>query len=186
MTISTDRFTPMTKPDTYKVTTEIPADRQEEFMLMLNQFHTGETDHAAPIRQRAADREQGIASLKKLVEVAQGNSGQCRYVARFLAGVYNGPRFPIHLFSLTDLRAIDADLFEHCMSVLRMDSRPAKEVHTYFPNGSTLWEDMIKRWGLDQEQLEDAAQRLASYLEYEGKDSEQKALGRQLERLFKK
>ena len=58
---------------------------------------------------------RGVAALQRLFTVANRDSGQCRYIARFLLGLYNGMRFP---FDLTDLRAIDDDLFEDCMHVL--------------------------------------------------------------------
>lgn len=35
-------------------------------------------------------RAAGVEALKRLVAVAQGNSGQCRHVASFLLGLYNG------------------------------------------------------------------------------------------------
>lgn len=97
--------------------------------------------------------ETGIASLKYLYEVAQRDSGQCRYIAGFLAGLYNGYRFP---FNLIDLRCIDSALFDHCMNVLKMDRQPEKEVHEYFPDGGAKWEAMIRRWGLEDEQLKRA------------------------------
>lgn len=84
--------------------------------------------------------EAGIDALKRLYQVAQGDSGQCRYIARFLLGLYNGSRFP---FDLTDLRPIDDALFDDCMKVLRMDARVRQqEVHTYFRNGGQAWERM--------------------------------------------
>ena len=101
--------------------------------------------------------KRGVESLQALYEIAQGHSGQCRYVARFLAGLYNGVRFP---FDLTDLRALDEAIFEHCLAVLRMDARPAKEVHEYFPDGGHKWEAMIARWGLDKEQVTRARELL--------------------------
>ena len=73
---------------------------------------------------------RGVAALRRLYLVACRDSGQCRYIARFLLGLYNGMRFP---FDLTDLRAIDAELFDDCMAVLNMDARLTRqEVHTYF------------------------------------------------------
>lgn len=88
-------------------------------------------------------RADGEAALRRLFEVAHGHSGQCRYVAKFLLGCYNGQRFP---FDLTDLRCLDLALFEDCIAVLRMDSRPLKEVHTYFPNGGQAFEKLADDW----------------------------------------
>lgn len=151
------------RPETVRMTLEVPADRQDAFMRLWRDFIGADTRHDEAIRQNAADRNQGIASLRKLVEVAQGRSGQCRYIARFLAGLYNGPRFP---FDLTDLRPIDDELFEHALAVLRMDHAPQKEVHNFFVDGSKLWEErIIGDWELDKEAALHAAYLLAGFLE---------------------
>ena len=150
-------------PKTVRVTIDVPHERLEAFHRMYQEFLGADTAHDAAIRQRAADRDQGLASLRELVRIAQGNSGQCRYIARLLAGVYNGRRFP---FDLTDLRAIDDELFEHALAVLRMDHAPEKEVHNYFVNGSKLWEeDIIKGWDLDKETTLNAAYLVEGFLE---------------------
>lgn len=90
-----------------------------------------------------AIRAEGEAALKRLMPVAQGDTGQCGVVARFLLGLYNGPRFP---FDLTDLRRLDRDLMEDCLLVLRMDSSPEKEVHKYFEDGGKLFERLAQDW----------------------------------------
>uniref|UniRef100_UPI0039F6D996 DUF7673 family protein n=1 Tax=Sulfuriferula sp. GW6 TaxID=3345112 RepID=UPI0039F6D996 len=96
-------------------------------------------------RERPAIRAAGLEALKRLVELAQGDSGQCRYVASFLLSLYNGNRFK---FDLTDFRAIDKAIFDDCMAVLKMDRAPEKEVHCYFENGGALWEQMAKDWNV--------------------------------------
>lgn len=106
-----------------------------------------EPDEQTAQRKRGSDIEaDGVAALYRLYEVAQGDSGQCRHVAAFLAGCYNGPRFP---FDLTRLRALDTGLWQDCMAVLAMDRQPFQEVHQYFEDGRDKWETMIKRWALD-------------------------------------
>lgn len=141
------------------VTTSIPASEIEAFQAMVREFHLGKTEFHAAIRARQHDREQGLASLRHLYQMAQGHSGQCRYIARFLMGLYNGTRFP---FDLTDLRCIDLDLFEHCMAVLRMDRQPEREVHAYFEDGGSKWENMGSNWRvIDIEQVRQAAKDLA-------------------------
>jgi len=151
-----------------RITVEVDAGRQEAFSRLWREFITGRSPQEAVIRQRAADHNQGIASLRELVTVAQRSSGQCRYIAHFLAALYNGSRFP---FDVTDLRAIDPELWEHCMAVLRLDQHPEKEVHQYFVDGSKLWEErIIGKWNLDRDAALLAAQRLREYLEH--RDSE--------------
>lgn len=87
----------------------------------------------------------GIDALHRLMEVAQGHSGQCRYVANFLLSCYNGRRFRM---DLTDLRVLDLELFEDCMAVLEMDYQPYQEVHKYFENGQALFEKLAKDWNI--------------------------------------
>jgi len=93
--------------------------------------------------ERPAIQEAGQAALRRLLPVAQSDTGQAGVVARFLLNLYNGNRFP---FDNTDLRRLDYDLCEDCFAVLRMDSRPVQEVHTYFENGSKIWEQLAKSW----------------------------------------
>jgi hypothetical protein len=41
-------------------------------------------------------------------------------------------------------------MLEHCINVLRLDSRPAVEVRQYFPGGQVRWQTMIASWNLDK------------------------------------
>lgn len=91
------------------------------------------------------DHRKGWPALDRLFAVAHRDSGQPRYIAAFLLGLYNGRRFP---FDLTDLRCIDHELFDDCMLVLRMDRWPMKEVHCYFDNGGKRFEDLAKLQGI--------------------------------------
>jgi hypothetical protein len=105
--------------------------------------------------QRPVILKEGVAALTRLFEVAQGDSGQCRYVAKFLLGCYNGKRFP---FDLTDFRCLDTALFNDCMAVLQMDVQPEKEVHEYFPDGGRKFEQLVADWSLvDVSKLTSAA-----------------------------
>lgn len=90
---------------------------------------------------------RGAAALQRLFAVAHRDSGQCRYTACFLLGLYNGRRFP---FDLTDLRAIDDALFNDCMTVLRMDARLTRqEVHLYVEGGGKAFEQLAKDWSVE-------------------------------------
>ena len=66
------------RPRTVSVTLEVPAERQEAFMRLWREFASGETPQDEAIRQRACDREQGIASLQALVKVAQAGNFGCK------------------------------------------------------------------------------------------------------------
>lgn len=98
-----------------------------------------------------AIRERGEAALRRLLPIAQSDSGQCRHVAAFLLGLYNGNRFK---FDLTDLRCVDRAIFDDCMDVLQMDSTSWKEVHTFFPKGGAQFEQLADDWRIpDREKL---------------------------------
>lgn len=113
---------------------------------------------------------RGVESLKVLWDVANRDSGQCRFIAAFLLALYNGLRFP---FDPTNLRCLDRALYEHCMNVLHMDARLCRqEVHCYFEHGDARFQQLAKDWQLvDHVALQ---QQLKAYQERFGElDSEQ-------------
>jgi hypothetical protein len=91
-----------------------------------------------------AIRLEGEAALRRLLPIAQRDTGQSSVIARFLLNLYNGERFP---FDMTDLRRLDYELFDDCMAVLKMDFQPAQEVHRYFKDGNAKWEALAINWG---------------------------------------
>lgn len=100
------------------------------------------------IRQRIKDdRIAGADALRRLLPIAQGNSGQCKSVARILLGLYNGVRFPL---DLTFLRCLDYKILDDVLAVLRMDANALQEVHLYFTNGGQVFEQLAKDWGFEQ------------------------------------
>jgi len=96
------------------------------------------------MQQRPALVAAGVEALKRLIPIAQRDHGQSRVLGRFLLGLYNGKAYP---FDLVSLRNLDDELFDDCMTVLRMDNRPELEVHKYFKNGDAIWADLKTRWG---------------------------------------
>lgn len=92
-----------------------------------------------------AERAEGVPALHRLLNVARGHAGQSRVIARFLLGLYNGTRFKV---DLTDFRLLDQELFDDCVAVLRMDSRPEREVHQYFEDGGKIWEQLAEDWNV--------------------------------------
>lgn len=92
-------------------------------------------------------RAEGEASLRRLFKVAQGDTGQSGRVARFLLGLYNGPRFP---FDMTEFRGLDRELFADCMALLRMDYSPEREIHTFIKDGGREFERLAALWTDDQ------------------------------------
>lgn len=69
---------------------------------------------------------QELAALARLWEMAQHDNGGARVCARLLLGLYNGPRFQ---FDLTDLRLLDESYLADALLVIRMDARPAADMH---------------------------------------------------------
>lgn len=96
-------------------------------------------------RERVEFQAAGVEALQRLLEIAQGNSGQCRHVAAFLLSLYNSTRFKM---DLTDFRCLDREIFDDCIAVLRMDYQPQQEVHCYFKDGGRIWEQLAKEWNI--------------------------------------
>ncbi|WP_448110348.1 DUF7673 family protein [Pseudomonas lini] len=97
--------------------------------------------------RRAAAEVAGIPALHRLIEVARRNTGQSRVCGRFLLAIYNSLAFP---FNLTDLRRLDRSLWEDCISVLRLDQHPKKEIHLLIADGPAIWEELKGAWATDR------------------------------------
>lgn len=113
-------------------------------------MHMKLTELRAYEEQLPEVREAGVAALKRLLEVAQRDTGQSGVVALFLLGLYNGRDFK---FDMTELRRLDRNLFEDCLTLLRMDNNPEKEVHQYFENGQGIWQGLRRTWISNEGQL---------------------------------
>lgn len=118
-----------------------PDAEAEARMREVMQAKARERD--ARMAQLPALRLEGEAALRRLLPVAQRDTGQSSVIARFLLNLYNGNRFP---FDLTDLRRLDYELFDDCMAVLKMDFQPVKEVHRFFDDGDALWKALANDW----------------------------------------
>lgn len=92
-----------------------------------------------------------LDALRRLWQIAQGHSGQCRYVAAFLLGLYNGQRFP---FDMTNFRGLDAAIFQDCLKVLVMDYAPRAEVHVLLGVPGTKFERLAKDWDIRDREAE--------------------------------
>ncbi|WP_426106316.1 DUF7673 family protein [Massilia sp. TSP1-1-2] len=131
------------------VTVEVPASQFEAFNETVSAFFTqsrgGTTSAQKAAEVRAQDRDAGIDSLDHLLKITERDSGQCGTIAHFLASLYNGLAFP---FPLGELRGLDADLFEHCLAVLRLDNRPVNAIENYFTDGDARFQRMLTDWGI--------------------------------------
>ncbi|WP_455285943.1 DUF7673 family protein [Cupriavidus necator] len=139
------------QPKAELITHEVPAHLVGAFLEAVEEFfgraHGGHTSAQRAAEIRAQDHDAGLDSLAYLVNFAEGNSRQAGAVARFLIGLDNGLDFP---FNLTDLRELDADLFEHCLALLRLNYNATVDIHQYFPDGDELFQGLIRHWHLDQ------------------------------------
>lgn len=90
----------------------------------------------------------GIPALERLIKVGMRDTGQSHVCGRFLLGLYNGPKYP---FDLTELRRLDNELLEDCLSVLRMDANPVKEVHQLINDGDTIFRRLRMDWATRSE-----------------------------------
>lgn len=90
----------------------------------------------------------GIPALERLIKVGLRDTGQSQVCGRFLIGLYNGPKYP---FDLTELRRLDNELLEDCLSVLRMDANPVKEVHRLIDDGETIFHRLRMDWATRSE-----------------------------------
>ncbi|WNC95247.1 hypothetical protein RI103_38855 (plasmid) [Paraburkholderia sp. FT54] len=139
------------QPKTHRVTSDVPEHLLEAFRHTITESFPnaggGQTPAQRAAEIRVGDRDRGLDSLLQPVDVAEGDTEQAETVAEFLAGLYNGTHYR---FDLTALRALDNELFEHCLAALRLDRRPTGEVHGYFAGGEQRWQQIITRWNLDK------------------------------------
>lgn len=102
---------------------------------------------SALLARQALDGElalkDGLPSLRRLVNVAQRDTGQSSVCARFLLGLYDGSTYP---FDLTELRRLDDALVEDCLRVLRMSSRPTDEIHNLVEHGHEIFDHLRIAW----------------------------------------
>lgn len=98
--------------------------------------------------RQARAQAEGVPALRRLVAVAQCDTGQSRIVGRFLLGLWNGSDYG---FDLTALRGLDAELHDDCLAVLRLDHAPAREVHQYLEDGDRLWQGLRERYTTERD-----------------------------------
>ncbi|MEC4767964.1 hypothetical protein LPL18_011580 [Halomonas sp. CUBES01] len=85
--------------------------------------------------QRTQVSVEGLLALNQLVEIAQGDSHQPQQCRRVLLAVYNSYAWPLNL---TCLRALDHDLQQAALAVIRWSAVSDRELHEYIPHGHQL------------------------------------------------
>ncbi|HRQ59169.1 MAG TPA: hypothetical protein PLN31_17275 [Azoarcus taiwanensis] len=127
---------------TVKIT--LPRDQVEKLHAFLN-CDTWEKAQAAR-NANLAECHDSVAVLLDTTRRHLGTSGG-RVCATLLASLYNGDRVKL---DVSDLRRLDAHLFEHALNTIRLCYELSREPHTFFEGGGHLFEQMIADWGLEK------------------------------------
>lgn len=90
--------------------------------------------------------ERGLPALKRLAEVAQGNTHQPQHCRRILLAVYNGAEWPL---DLTRLRVLDTDLQRAALTVIEWAADCDRELHEYLEDGNRL---LQRFWDMEKGQ----------------------------------
>ena len=89
-----------------------------------------------------AKAAQSYSRLLRLAETR--DSGQIRYIARFLASTYNGTAFPWNPFELRGLDVEIGDDMLACLDALRWGKA---DLYRLVPDGDKRVEAVINLWG---------------------------------------
>ena len=136
-------------PDHKQLHIDVPESNLRALLAIAAQFLRLGQDKLATDEvclEYEADMRQGLSSLNALLEVVGHESGQCRYIAAFLAGVADGGRYP---FDLSDLRCVDSELLQHCINVLQLVHVTQEYLHNVIPDGEAVIDDIVERFGIE-------------------------------------
>ncbi|EWG98534.1 hypothetical protein Q427_30115 [Halomonas sp. BC04] len=95
-------------------------------------------------RRREQLDQVGPAALQRLVDVAQGHTGQSHHCRRILLAVYNGAAFPL---DPSRLRVIDRDLQRAAFTVIEWATYAGCELHETLDDGDSL---MQRFWHIEK------------------------------------
>lgn len=82
------------------------------------------------------------AALERLLEIAHGDSGQCRYAANFLLAWWNAGE--LGGFDFTDAWAVDAAIQDDMVTLFAFVVRHAVYPSVFSFGGE--FEDLVRRW----------------------------------------
>ncbi|WP_439640580.1 DUF7673 family protein [Nevskia sp.] len=130
-------------------TLTMPAADRDRFMSCWREWRDGDRfERRQALRE--ADREQGVKSLKRLLDLVMRvnfTCGSSYVIAGCLASLYNGDRVKANLFRLS---IVDADIVEDLIHVIRLHLSSNCEIHDYIVNGGQIFEQMIKAYRLER------------------------------------
>lgn len=126
------------------VTLTIPRSQVDK----LHAFMGGDTWEKAQAARdaRLSECVKSAAALLNMARRHRGTSGG-RACAAVLASLYNGFRVKV---DLSDLKCLDAELFEHALNTMRACYELHMEPHQFFEDGGRLLEELIADWGLEK------------------------------------
>lgn len=97
---------------------------------------------------RTEKLEGCLESLKWCVDIAlHSDYSTAVSIARFLASLYNGHRVQADVSRLFNF---DDEHFSHLMNVLHLCHETHREPHAFFKEGNAIFEEIIKRHGLEK------------------------------------
>ena len=97
------------------------------------------------IRRKQAGQPQLLSSLDNLVKLAaRSDSGGAYVAAKVVLSAYNSSDYPL---DIAELGALDTDLFEDALNVIRLRIQHAYEPHEFFTEGRQLFEAIAEEKG---------------------------------------
>lgn len=95
--------------------------------------------------------DEWIDSLKMLIDLTKFGTGGSRVAAQFLCNIYNAYRME---FNPRDLHNLSFNYWNDAMNVLKLDRLNYVGIHHYIENGRDIFEDMIDKYGSNEDKEE--------------------------------
>lgn len=92
--------------------------------------------------------DEWIDSLKMLIDLTKVGTGGSRVAAQFLCNIYNANRVK---FNPRELHNLSFNYWNDAMNVLKLDRLNYVEIHKYIENGRDVFEEMIVKYGTNEE-----------------------------------
>lgn len=156
---------PRSREATVSLAFTVPKSLERPLHAFIGETMRGDYSRLEKYEKTWADQaDAGAAALRVICTAIRQNptTGQVRRLTRFLACLYNGPRFP---FDLTELRDLDTKLADACLAVLEQDRRGVSEIH----NWGVVDADELNKWVQDDGLYYEAQRRRIAAELYEAK-----------------
>ena len=111
----------------------VPKEREAAFRASVEQFLNSDPSESP-------GHEEMLEALGRLIAVASSPTRQGRWVAAFLAALYNKYEFYV---DVVELRGEDEAIFNDCINVLWLKRTCGCEIHELLDEGDALWRRMI-------------------------------------------